>query len=380
MRSQFRLLAISSLFSVLGCSQASDPTFSAEAEKRVSAADSAPRPSSTPADTGAEPPFSSELIAQSGTLPSEARAPEAEPPSQPQPQPQPATESVTPPTNIAGGSLYCEEISPDLTPPESTRVACSLIVNKERVNASDLFTTVVWGAEQIPATAVDVQVQAPNRPFAVIYKISGTTPQERKSRAATAVYTALVTQADGSGGKLEGKKKDSFLSWEPHQRQNLSPLAFQGGTEAGGVPLYVCRMYVGQSIITGKLAFEDTATNSPRSCFGVDGSNREVSTLDGYRTEVLHYDSSSALKLRWTKFSGSIPTTALVGGQDSSGRPIYICRGLESRALGTNQMPNDKAGEFTPGHVRPGARACLYEFFGLTSVADFEILEIDGAI
>ncbi len=45
------------------------------------------------------------------------------------------------------------------------------------------------------------------------------------------------------------------------------------------------------------------------------------------------------------------------------------------------QAPNNPNGEYTPGYVKPGSKACSYEFFGVkSSTNDCEILEMDGAI
>lgn len=371
------ILAVSVLFLGAACSQGSDKTYSSELGTRISGP--AAVPYSSPASVDAEPVSSQiavEIEGQGGSLSTPTNVPEAEAPDQTPPS---EAENVTPPTNVAGSYLYCEEISPEATQPEYARVACSVFVNKVRVAPESLFTSVVWGIEDIPANVAQIQVQAPGKPFDVIYRIRGASVVERENRAANAVYTAAFTQTDGGSGKLEAKKVDNFLSWEPHNRLATPPLAFQGGTESGGVPLYLCRLYISGSVIPGKLALEDTNIGGPRTCYSVDGLNRDISSLDGLRAEVLVTDVNAA-KLRWTKFSGTIPSTGLVGGQDSAGNPIYVCRALESGSSGT-QAPNNRNGEYTPGYVKPGSRACSYEFFGVkSSVLDFEILEIDGVI
>ncbi len=98
--------------------------------------------------------------------------------------------------------------------------------------------------------------------------------------------------------------------WMPASGAYLPPGAVQGGTEANGQPLFICRApYQGGNHL-GKVV-------AGRCNIGYAGAEVGVAQF-----EVLVGPAG-----RWVGASnGYVPPGAMVGGNESNGQPLYICR------------------------------------------------------
>lgn len=126
-------------------------------------------------------------------------------------------------------------------------------------------------------------------------------------------------------------KAQSSTDWEVGRIGYFPENAVSGGREANGQELYVCRAKMNGYLTPGKL------NPAYKKCYiPYGGKEHEFS-----KYEVLTGN------FNWVILKGSVPSNAVIGGQDAASKEtLYVCRGALKVSGGNTILP----GKYSPSN------------------------------
>ncbi|MCI5227552.1 MAG: DUF3421 domain-containing protein [Candidatus Electrothrix sp. AX2] len=143
---------------------------------------------------------------------------------------------------------------------------------------------------------------------------------------------------------IVGIAASSNAGWVPASNGEVPPGTLVSGHEANGEKLYECRAKYNGGVHPGKVRAEFKACN-------IGWGGKEIS-IPQYETYVIWQEDSN----------GNVPSSAVVGGHESDGTKLYICKG------------NYKGGVHS-GKVRSAFKGCNIGWGGLeVKVNPYQVL------
>lgn len=285
-------------------------------------------------------------------------------------------ESVTPPKNLSGTYLFCDDIANGANEPNKALVRCALRFEKDnaKVDLTKEFSSYEWST--VASEAVDVQLKelVDDAEWHALYTVTGNSSADVLGFKNSKNMSIRVEER--AGGSLRFASLGSLpYRWQSLNGGVIPSNAIAGGTEGGGQrTTFLCRSYVKNQVMPGKLVAV-VAGDARSVCYTADAGQKQKSSDDvngtlNHFSEVLVLDTGSFDDFwEWVPASaGSRPDLAVMSGVDAFGFPSYTCRAL---AVGS---PNAAEGEQTPGQLRNGSSTCTFEFFGEQNAGDYQVL------
>lgn len=289
-----------------------------------------------------------------------------------------ADEDVTPPINVSGSYLFCDDIANSANEANKALVRCALRsdANNATVDLKKEFSSYEWNTLDDSGAAVDVRVDEliGDPEWHALYTVTGNSIEDVRSFKNSKNMAIRVQELGGR------RLRFSSLGSLPYRWQSLNGAAIPanavaGGTEANGQrTTFLCRSYVKNQVMPGKLVAV-VAGDARSVCYTADAGQKQKSNDDvngtlNHFSEVLVLDSGTFDDFwEWVPAAaGTRPELAVMSGADAFGLPSYTCR-----ALGIGS-PNAPEGEQTPGQLRNGSSTCTFEFFGEQNAEQYEVL------
>lgn len=287
-------------------------------------------------------------------------------------------ETVTPPNNLSGSYLFCDDIANSANEANKALVRCALRFNDSnaKVDLVGEYASYEWNTTDTSGAAVNVQVEEllDDSEWHALYTVTGNDTAAIQDFKNSKNMSIRVEERDGRHFRY------SSLGSLPYRWQSLNggvipPNAIPGGTEAiGQRTTFLCRSYVKNQVMPGKL-IAVVAGDARSICYTADEGQKQKSSDDANGTlnhfsEVLVLDSGAFDDFwEWVPATaGTRPELAVMSGVDAFGLPSFTCRAL---AVGDSNAPG---GEQTPGQLRNGSSTCTYEFFGEQNADQYQIL------
>lgn len=289
---------------------------------------------------------------------------------------QAVNEGVSPPGNISGSYLICSEMkAPTAATPEST-VNCALRdqVTNNKIDLKGLYSSAQWSYELTDTSNLTItHTELTASPeWHVNIKLNAPTLEQVLAHRNAIKF--LLTVQDSAGVKRRELAPVSlgFLKWMALDGARIPTNAVVAGTEHDGADsLFLCRLYMGSEIIPGKMIvhYNDASKSICYATFsgGALTSHSDDARTMLYRSDVLVITQGTFDDyFEWLPASNGLkPAQAIITGIDTSGNPLYACRGLQAA---------DSLAEQTPGVLRPGAPGCVHEYYGVNTTTSYQVL------
>jgi hypothetical protein len=285
-------------------------------------------------------------------------------------------EGVNPPSNISGSYLICAEAKAATDALPEAVVNCGLRddTTNNKVNMDVAFVSKVWsyqntGSGNLAVTFADLSKSIE---WHIAVTLKGTSAADVQAQLNAIKFYINVQDAAGVKFQEVATLGPMFTQWLALNGAKIPTNSVIGGSGKDNLyHLNLCRMYVDQEVIPGKLV---PHYNNPNTsiCYAIVNGLRVQSQKDDpsqtvYRSDVLRItDGIADDYFEWLPASNGIrPATAVVTGMDAQGNSLYSCRHL---------IIDGAIVEQSPGVLRPGATACFSEYYGVRSDSNYQVL------
>ncbi|MFW7378891.1 MAG: DM9 repeat-containing protein [Oligoflexus sp.] len=299
-------------------------------------------------------------------------------------------ESIVIPTAIAGAYLSCvaEEFSSEPRVADEQNVYCAVRNQDDRnlVKINELETEIKWSFEGDEALRSKLQISAlaDHKQYHARFHFQNLSAAEIQSVKSSGKYVVGFTQGDLVLATAKASSQPLPYNWLKLDGAALPSNAFLGGSEYMNENLiYLCRVYVENGLYPGKLMphFQDPTKTVCYTIAGntaIESYSPDATTLQYESDALILPDAGLIDRFTWVPAeNGDIPDNALATGYTNEGELLYACRGLEAGPPGnSNDKPNDPNGEWTPGHINPGATGCTHEYYGARLNLSYEVLVV----